>query len=93
VTRLKDYSSFKILKIHELAELAEDSVIQNADIELSKTYKTTGKNETVRVRKVNCIDPLTKEKLHFLSNTPNINPVIKCMLCNKYGLYCHCFYS
>lgn len=80
VTRLNDNASFKILKIHKLVEIAEDGVIQDADIELSYTCKTTGKNETVIARMVNYIDPLTKEKLHFLSNIPTIKPLTICML-------------
>jgi hypothetical protein len=80
VTRLNENATFKILKIHELEEISEHGVIQDADIELAYICKTTGKKETVVARMVNFIDPETGEKLHFLSNLPEAKALTICML-------------
>ena len=80
VTRMNDNAKFKILKIHKLEEIDEHGVMQDSEIELTFTSKTTGKLETVAARMVNYIDPETGEKLHFLTNLPKVKPLTVCML-------------
>lgn len=80
VTRMNENATFKIIKIHELEEIDEYGVIQDAEIELTYTSKTTSKKEVVMARMVNFLDPETGEKLSFLTNLEKVKPLTVCML-------------
>jgi hypothetical protein len=80
VTRMNENAIFRVIKIQKLEEIDEHGVLQDVEIELTFTSKTTGKKEMVNARMVNYLDPETGEKLSFLTNLNKVKALTVCML-------------
>lgn len=68
VTRLNDNAKFKILEELPLEEISEDEVIKDSIIELSYRSKTKKEVRKTKARIVAYIDPVSNEKLVFVTN-------------------------